>query len=247
MSDCFLSDAELETLALAADAETLAAVGQEYLDRLYRINEFWAMQAFLRCLFAPYREGFVEMRAIKAQTRPGRRFFPIGDIWADKTAMKETFRWATGYQNTGHAIYCGVLPRARQAGTKADIVTGHWIWADVDFKLEDSTVAIRRVMNATITPDMVVLSGNGLHAYWLVPQGFNLSDTEEVRTFEKSLKRFQQIAQPGSDPVQDISRVLRLPGFKNLKNKENPRPVTLARVPQEFQTLSDQRILFHAN
>lgn len=72
-----------------------------------------------------------------------------------------------------------------------------------------------------IRPDIVVLSGRGLHAYWLLDAG------EALEEFEAAQKH--AAAYYKSDPViHDLPRVMRVPGFFHCKGE--PTMVRLAEL-----------------
>ena len=72
---------------------------------------------------------------------------------------------------------------------------------------------------------ILVNSGNGIHAYWL------LEETLDRRTWVPLSKRLLELSQKHGlivdSSVFEPSRVLRVPGTFNFKNKENPLPVTV--------------------
>ena len=107
------------------------------------------------------------------------------------------------------------------------------VWADIDLKSEvkggslPETVddALRVVTGFGMDPTMVVHTGHGLHVYWLFREIWSLETPEsrqEARTFLARVKAL--IKERASDfgwsvdSVQDIARVLRIPGTYNCKN-----------------------------
>lgn len=198
----------------------------------------WAMQRqmgrFLSALFSPYSDGFIELRAVpgdvakQAGEKAVTRFVFLPDV-LDPAKRRDTLQgvwdWASGYAAAGRAIYVGVLPRGRARGRAADIYQAGFIWADLDFKIGGPEAAFAAIDEHK--PDIVVLSGYGAHAYWKLPTVRSLAEGGAKR-FSNWLKRKQQEVLPGSDPVQDVARVLRLPGFLNWKQPEDPRPVVMA-------------------
>lgn len=240
------------------DALEIARWGQEDIDKVCRIARFDQMRLFLMTLFSPYQgEGFIELRAIQKGMPPRRHFLPCADVGyrvvngityrAEKLpTLKTAFRWATEHSAQGFEVYCGVLPRCREAGRKKDVMGAYWIWADVDFKQGNGTPLERE--NYWLTrmeqlkqehqADMVVLSGFGMHLYWKLTTPFVFSeDTEglkQTKSFEAALYAYQQMVQPGADSTQDTARVLRLPGTFNRKQKSDPRNVLLAWAAPEI-------------
>ena len=90
----------------------------------------------------------------------------------------------------------------------------------------DSTQQISSCMDGIgacgATPSVVVKSGKGLHFYWLCPD----IPRDQFSALQKNL-----IVKLGSDPaVNDLPRVMRLPGTLHLKDHAKPRLVTLCQT-----------------
>src|SRR5947207_9116337 len=71
----------------------------------------------------------------------------------------------------GHDTFIGVLPRLRARGRDEDCVdTTRILWADVDAKTHDASKAqaLFALGYANLTPSILVDSGNGWHAYWIL-------------------------------------------------------------------------------
>jgi RepB DNA-primase N-terminal domain len=76
-------------------------------------------------------------------------------------------------------------------------------------------------------PSVVIDSGGGYHAYWLLDETFYL-DSPNARERAMMIQR-AWVAHVGGDPgAKDLARVLRLPGTTNHKYKP-PRPVQMVR------------------
>lgn len=203
----------METLSDPFTAEEYDAK-YEVASRLTRFSE---MKEFLDTLFAPYEgSGFAEFRAFKDGGSARQKFVPL-EFLADH--HKEIFRWSHELNEQGYGIYAGVLPRKANRGRKEDVMSAAWMWADLDFKLGGEDTVMERIatLPAKQYPHMLVLSGNGVHAYWRLSKLIEFTRKEIITRFETALHGFQTMVQPGTDSVQDISRVLRLPGTFNTK------------------------------
>jgi len=123
----------------------------------------------------------------------------------------------------GWDAYYGVLPRTRTSGKAEDCVSSTGVlWADVDAKHLNGTKISTLVAlgGSSITPSIVVDSGNGVHAYWLL---------DNVVPFDKASEVMKGLAKAiGGDSVHDAPRVLRLPGTHNHKT-DPPHEVRLLR------------------
>lgn len=99
------------------------------------------------------------------------------------------------------------------------------LYAEFDVKQYRSKDAIRAHLDASTfpIPSVLVDSGGGLHAYWLLRETFAL-DTDDRRAAAEVIQRLW-VQTIGADPaVHDLTRVLRIPGTLNLKY-EPARPV----------------------
>ena len=181
------------------------------------------LENFLSVLFAKVIEtygGFIEVRCIK----PGEtaQCFFYKSIAELMTHVDEF----TKLNEQGFNIYMGVLPRTREQGTKDAISYITCLWADLDKKkLGDKENILDTLGQFPIRPSMVLDSGNGCHAYWLLEEPVLLPDEAAQKSAEAILLGVQKWLI--SDHVQDVSRILRLPGFKNVKKPEEPLPVVL--------------------
>lgn len=128
---------------------------------------------------------------------------------------------ANSYGKSGRDTYFGVLPRTRAAGTaEAAVDTTTLLWADVDAKHHDpdnlergKMTALQAISSFPITPSILVDSGGGYHAYWL------LYVPADVEMFARPvMKGIAHLV--GGDAVHDPARVLRLPGSVNYKREK---------------------------
>lgn len=149
----------------------------------------------------------IEVRALAAERDKGplpqSLFLRAGDIG-------NAFDRLNALNTSGLNVYAGVLPRNADGGkTDADCLPGLVVWADFDGV--DPREAWRRTEKAAMpTPSLVVNSGHGAHLYWRL--------TEKVGPQDISALVGDVAALLGSDSsVRNPSRILRVPGFKNLK------------------------------
>jgi hypothetical protein len=66
----------------------------------------------------------------------------------------------------------------------------------------------------------MVDSGHGVHVYYLLDKPVNVSDKTIRDNFEDTLRGFYRAI--GADSTQDVTRLLRLPGFLNVKGDQIP-------------------------
>ncbi len=122
-------------------------------------------------------------------------------------------------------IHHGVNPRFRRPrkhGKNTDV--SHYIaaWVDVDF--HDNEIGIRKqffdiiadLNSRGLYPSIIIESGRGLHAYWLFDKPYTVA---EARPVCAGIQDYFKI----SDAVHDQRRILRMPGFINLKDPKDPK------------------------
>jgi len=132
----------------------------------------------------------------------------------------------------GYDCYMGVLRRSRPSGKAQDVVDhAPVLWADIDpYKGEKVSngllelardVNFARAINFPLAPSIIVDSGHGIHAYWLLREAMALPDaTLAMKGIAKDI---------GGDHTHDPARVLRLPGTNNHKGGDSI-PVRLLRL-----------------
>jgi len=118
----------------------------------------------------------------------------------------------------GYNLFAGVMPR-RSAGSTCDMdcLNGSMIWADFDgVEPED---ALARVMeHKLLTPHMVIHSGHGTHLYWKMEKKIPThAAAKVVHDLAHLLDADPSVANP--------SRIMRLPGYNNLKDPVAPTKI----------------------
>lgn len=171
-------------------------------------------QAFLDALYGGVPGETIEFRLIYGAGRDGvkpiRKFVTL-------PVSEEIFTGLTKGNNDGYNIYFGVATRRYN---KPSFVPA--IWADIDFKhsrsrlIDPGVLTQLRLYNESVKPSVVVQSGHGIHAYWITSAGPD--EGQVIQGLNRRLaKRF------GGDNVSDLARVMRLPGYYNVKDQTNPQ------------------------
>jgi len=137
-------------------------------------------------------------------------------------------RACVGLSDAGDDVYMGVLPRHREGGKDADVDTCGFLWADID-SLDGVDVDSLRDRST-----LLVYSGRGIHCY--VPIDITHIGIKPVtqRVISSLVEVYGRTLSDGSDlKVKNPSRILRVPGTLNWKNRDNPLPVILDTYPLE--------------
>lgn len=106
------------------------------------------------------------------------------------------------------------LPKAGR-GLAKDSLGSSVVWCDLDcYDPQQKTAALDALRSFSSPPTLIVDSGGGLHAYWLL-NSF-LCDLATIEAHNRWL--YQQFTDQQSDTVFDLARILRLPATFNLKH-----------------------------
>ena len=113
-------------------------------------------------------------------------------------------------------IFMGVNARSQVGGAKKrDVTVCRCLWADMDEVTPE--VARWRCQEVGVPdPSVLVDSGSGVHLYWVLNAPVAMVDAEERQRFERQLKSLYRLL--GCDATSDVNRLLRLPGFWNVKD-----------------------------
>jgi hypothetical protein len=167
------------------------------------------LQAFLRALADGALIGsFFELRERHGQLMR-RRFYP--------TEFPDRAVSAILRAGRERDIYIGAAPRARTHGGRAAIASLTTLWVDAD-----TPEAIARLSAFTPAPSILVATGRGRHAYWLLSRPVDVDSGEHA-----NLRLANHLAADTS--CVDAARILRPPHSTNFQHQP-PRPVRLLRL-----------------
>lgn len=157
-------------------------------------------------------EHLVELRAIPNVRDAGK---PKSIFTRDADDI-ETF--VSRHDKPGWSVYFGVATRSGQPGTVANCQELPAVWIDVD-----GAKPVDLVQGAYLPPSLIVDSGNGIHAYWLLNEPFEISEALD-NDGHPAVLVMQGLARifAADRSVADLARIMRLPGTTNSKRE----PVT---------------------
>ena len=135
-------------------------------------------------------------------------------------------------------VWVGVAPRRPHpetgalGGKKANVAPARVLWVDCD--LDETPDARERLRAFQPHPQIVVHSGGGYHAYWLLREAIGHPD--ELRAQNERLAT----ALGADRQSADAARILRPPGTLNFKSEYGkPRPVELVFFDQLLRSLEE--------
>lgn len=171
--------------------------------------------------------GFAELRLIGGGKPIRQQFFeyPAGVEALVRQAQAES---------GGANVYYGVCLRNREEGKSDAVSQATCLWADIDFKTTPESQAMQALRDLPRKASIGVLSGAGIHAYWLLREPVTGDDLARVPKTNRAIAKAI-----GGDRTQDLARILRVPGTLNTKYTP-PRPCEIAVWrPELTYTLED--------
>ena len=171
---------------------------------------------FLSLLFGP--DELIELRVVETwrDSLSKKHSRLLHRTWQSSVELVASFPELLVRNEIGN-IFFGVNPRRDRGGTKASVDQCRVVWVDLDnTTLEDAT---GRWSDISIPPTIVVDSGHGIHAYWKLAETISLIDPAQRIAWEAIVKSFASTLR--GDATHDCTRLLRLPGTMNVKERRN--------------------------
>ena len=187
-----------------------------------------AVQAisFLRHLFKPYTDGFIEIRPLsKHKPHANRTTYRLPECLKGE-AGQALSQHIISLAMRGYDVYVGVCPRVapegpgRKLGKDAIEQVGA-VWVDLDAKVPGSS---KEILDNC---DIIVSTGNGWHGYKIAPKPARVSSARDRANIEAKVRSFANTLLVGTDNVSNVDRILRVPGTINWKDPDNPKPVEM--------------------
>jgi hypothetical protein len=146
-----------------------------------------------------------------------------------------------------HDIYVGVGLSTKDQGPKrrclSEEVAGLvGVYADIDLRsdahakgnLPATIEEALSILPSEFPPTFVILTGNGVHAWWLFKEPYGFENDEDRKNGAALAHRWSTLIRDNGrlrgwsfERLGDLARVLRIPGTQNCKDPTNPKPVTI--------------------
>lgn len=177
---------------------------------------------FLQTLFKKSK-GYIELRTIGTDKEVKRYFYPTRQIDRLVSHLEDNDL----FQDTN--IYFGVCPRNDRKGKEENVKEVNCFWADLDCKNEkERQERLEKLKSFKFPPSIIVDSGHGYHTYWLLTKPHLIQSNQDKLDIKGSLKGLS--ATLNADKTFDLSRILRVPGTKNVKDPHNPLLVQIIKI-----------------
>lgn len=124
-------------------------------------------------------------------------------------------------KNKTFHIYHRIALSLTNKSRKQDIALVTALWVDIDAKSDE---LIEKLETHHYPPTMLIDSGRGLHAYWLLKNPVELANDTQRFEFERTIQgMILDFGESSADKaVKDCTRILRTPFFANIKAKYAP-------------------------
>lgn len=147
-------------------------------------------------------------------------------VSTNEAMVQETMRLDASNVTSYFALATYADPEAGRKATNT--VQLRSLWLDVDYKQyeseEQADEDLAKVAQVIGAPSIVVDSGGGFHAYWVLRESLS---TDEWKPLAEAFQATWQSLGVKGDPISaDAARILRLPGTHNTKYTP-PAPVTV--------------------
>lgn len=175
-------------------------------------------QDFFKFLYSGVSDGIAEIRLIHKDgdfSKAKKIYRPATDIHTDN------FDYLVE-MNQDYHIYHRVNLSASNASKKADMSQVVALWLEIDNNARDIP---ERLIDAHFPPTMLIHSGSGYHAYWMLKTPLAIDSEKTRHEVERTLEGMilDWGIDAGADKhTRDITRILRTPFFRNVKDKYAP-------------------------
>ena len=132
---------------------------------------------------------------------------------------------AQARNDDGWGVYVGVTTRrekqkAGRRGGKANALHAPGLWLDIDWGYERIVEAYDTLQAFTLPPTTIIATGGGVQAWWEFIDPVDVSNENKRKSLERVLKGLARVLR-GDTAVADVARIMRLPGFRNMKPTRN--------------------------
>lgn len=187
------------------------------------------LTAFAAALWRP--EDIIEIRVIGPAPAPGekRPAHKLGWWTPSELLTPEVLARLQTRNQAGWCIYAGINPRTEEGGAKEDkVALARCLFVDFDGGVTPDEAGRRIRASGLPEPTVIVTSGHGTHCYWALIEP--LTDLALWTAHQKAL-----IAVLGSDKIiHDPPRIMRLPGFTNMKAEPVPADLVAAVAQRRY-------------
>jgi hypothetical protein len=196
---------------------------------------------FLQQLYRNIPNGYAEIRLI----HKSGDFGLAKKIYRPANAIHDCNFDYLAEMNSDYHVYHRVNVSNTPDSKKANISAIVALYVDID---DSSDNALVRLEEMNWPPTAVIYSGGGFHGYWLLNEPLVLASDQDRKEVERTMQGMILAYGDGADEkAKDVTRILRTPGFLNIKEKYETPP--LCKIvyfdDAEFERYSFERLHKH--
>lgn len=167
---------------------------------------------------------------------------PGGNVINASYTSTDELAEAAGRGGTGRNVWLNIASRRAgtdKRGSEADCLRLPALWADLDIAHEGAHAdagfateadAYAALAAMPVAPTMIVHTGYGLSAWWVLDEPADVTDARPLLAALKAT--VGRVTEGRHDPaVYDVARMMRLPGTQNVKVADSPRPARIVDGP----------------
>ncbi|MEO0594862.1 MAG: DNA-primase RepB domain-containing protein, partial [Chloroflexota bacterium] len=119
--------------------------------------------------------------------------------------------------NPQYHVYHRVNVSATENSRKDSITQVVALYVDIDIATPES---LKRLEDMKYPPTAIIYSGGGYHGYWMLSEPLAIDSVERRQEVERTMQGMILAYGEGADEkAKDVTRILRTPGFYNIKDK----------------------------
>ena len=172
------------------------------------------IEKFISIIFDP--NDVIEIRLIPSKNSKSKKRYNYFGLAKDLSSFANTLK-TFNTEDCRFNVYVSINPKISMygGGTAENVLFARCIFVDFDNLTIDE--ALKRLMETKLPyPTLIVLSGKGCHFYWRL-----LEPVTDLELWCKIQKQFI-VALNSDDCIHDTPRVMRLPGYLNMKYQDAP-------------------------
>jgi len=161
-------------------------------------------------------ELLLELRCIHPETEAARVLWtPIGN----QKRLAATLRQADALNKSGYSVFFAPCLRREKKGSadSAALVPALWVDIDCDDDPKQRSSALEKLHDFDPTPSIILDSGGGWHAYWMLDQPFMLEDDKARQQIASILHGLCAAVGGDEEYAKSVASMLRLPDSVNTK------------------------------
>ncbi|GAH84740.1 unnamed protein product, partial [marine sediment metagenome] len=184
-----------------------------------------SQKRFFETLFKDTK-GYIEIRTIDKQGKVNQYWYKTEEIGKLVQDLKRPYYLKTN-------VYFGVCARKEKEGKEKNVCQVNSLWTDIDAKNIKEKGAIKKKIELFIPePSIIISSGRGYHCYWLLKKPEKIKSQKDIDRLKGHNRGLAEELKADTQAI-DLSRVLRVPDTKNLKDPENILTVRIVKSGPE--------------